>query len=491
VKSATEPRPAPFGFVHDLVCNLVGGFTLLMLRRRDLQAWRGDATQLVGLFALNLAAGLAYDIYAAFPGPGRFDWDALPGASFWALPLLLSAWVIAHMAREPDSDQRVLPMSICGFALAALGACGSTALAIVADFLPAVDRFYQWLVWAPVLWVASAWCIGAPKMAGVKGWRAIVAAAVAALMVIGPQSTADAGAHLWVAAGGDGADDAASATVTEQALYAQGDLLEDSLDRVSAGRPGVTELYSIAFAGSGSEDVFLNEALGVNEIMADLFDTGERSIVLANSEQHPGETPFATVTSLQRALATVAERMDENEDILFLFLTAHGTPDHTLDVSLSPYRFEQLTPVKLRQLLDESGIRFRVIVISACYSGGFVRTLASPDTMVITASSADRASFGCRNGRQWTDFGQAFFKEALPATGSFEGALQRARDLIAQREKAAKLPASDPQIFVGEAIRERLQSVHTRKLGQRLLVRSMPSAVISHARQPEYSGHRG
>ncbi|HEY4038550.1 MAG TPA: C13 family peptidase [Burkholderiaceae bacterium] len=491
MKSETEARPARFGFIHDLVCNLVGGFALALLRRRDVEAWRGDATQLVGLFALNLAAGLAYDIYAAFPGPGRFDWHGLPGASFWALPLLLSAWLIAHMARQPDSDRRVLPMAICGFALAALGSCASTALAVLADFFPAVDRFYKWLVWVPVLWVAIAWSMGAPKMAGVTGWRAIVAAAVAALMVIGPQSAANAGARLWVAAGDDQDDDSASATVTEQALYAQGDLLEDSLDRIAPGRPGLTELYSIAFAGSGSEDVFLNEALGVNEIMADLFDTGERSVVLANSEKHPGQTPFATVTSLQRALATVAERMDENEDILFLFLTAHGAPDHTLDVSLSPYQFEQLTPVKLRQLLDESGIRFRVIVVSACYSGGFVRTLASPDTMVITASSADRASFGCRNGRQWTDFGQAFFKEALPATGSFEGALQRARDLIAQREKAAKLPASEPQIFVGDAIRERLQSVHTRKLGQRLLVQSLPGTVRPHhgARpRPETTG---
>jgi hypothetical protein len=471
MKSDADPRPPRFGFVHDLVCNLVGGLALLVLRRREIGAWRGDATQLVGLFAVNLAAGLGYDIYAAFPGPGRLDWDGLPAASFWALPLLLSAWLIAHMSREPDADRRVLPMAICGFALAALGSCASTGLAVLADFSPALDRQYQWLVWAPVLWVALAWAIGAPRLAGLARWRAIVAAAIAAVMVIAPQSTADVGARLWVAAGDEQSSDTA-ATVTEQALYAQGDLLEDSLDRIAPGRPGVTELYSIAFAGSGSEDVFLNEALGVNEIMADLFDTGERSIVLANSEKHPGETPFATVTSLQRALATVAERMDEDEDILFLFLTAHGTPDHTLDVSLTPYRLEQLTPIKLRQLLDESGIRFRVIVVSACYSGGFVRTLASPDTMVITASSADRASFGCRDGRQWTDFGQAFFKEALPATGSFEGALQRARELIAQREKAAKLPASEPQIFVGDAIRERLQSVHTQKLGQRLLVRS-------------------
>lgn len=472
MKSTAEPAPARFGFVHDLVCNLVGACSLGLLRPRSIEAWRGDGTQLVGLFALNLIAGLAYDIYAAWPGPGRFDWDGLPAASFWALPLLLSAWLIAQLNHDPDAGRRVLPMAIAGFALAALGSCASTALAVLADFFAAVDKYYHYLVWVPILWVAIAWSIAAPKLAELSGWRAITAAALAAVLVIGPQSTADAGARLWVAAGDDQRGDAQSGTVAEQVLYAQSDLLEDALDRIAPGRPGVTELYSIAFAGSGGEDVFLSEALGVNEIMADLFDTGDRSIVLANSEKHAGETPFATLTALQRALATVAERMDEGEDILFLFLTSHGSPDHALDVSLAPYEFEQVTPVKLRALLDESGIRFRVIVVSACYSGGFIRSLANPDTMVITASGADRTSFGCRDGRQWTDFGQAYFREALPATGSFEGALQRARELISQREAAAKLPASEPQIFVGDAIRERLRTVHTQKLGPRLLVQS-------------------
>ena len=469
-----EARSRPrFGFVRDLLRNLGAATALALLRRRSLDAWRADGIQLIGLFLLNLAAGLAYDIYAAYPGPGRFDWDALPGASFWALPLLLSAWLIAHLGRPADASRLMLPMAVAGFALGALGSFASSALAVLADFFTPIDRFYQWLIWVPVLWVALGWAFGAPRLAGLRGGRAVVAAVLAAALVVAPQWTADAGARLWVAAADDPGSDASSqnGAAAEQVLYAQTDLLEDALDRIAPGRPGVTELYSIAFAGSGSEDVFLNEAQGVNETMAELFDTGDRSIVLANSQKHAGETPFATVTALQRALATIAQRMDEGEDILFLFLTSHGSPDHRLDVSLAPYQLEPLTPVRLRALLDESGIRFRVIVVSACYSGGFVRTLASPDTLVITASGADRASFGCRDGRQWTDFGRAYFKEALPATGSFEGALQRARELIAQREAAAKLTPSEPQIFVGDAIRERLQSLQTQRLGSHLLVR--------------------
>jgi hypothetical protein len=483
-ETGLEPSKARFGFVRKLFRNLGVAAALALLLRRPVEATRPDGGQLIGLFVLNLLAGLAYDIYAVYPGPGRIDWSGLPAASFWALPLLLCAWLIAHIGGGPDADRRVLPLAVSGFALAALGSVASTLLAVLADYSATVDLRYQWLVWVPALWVTIAWAFGAPRMAGLRGWRALGAAVLAALLAMGPQWTADAGTRLWVPAdageGGESSSQAAAAA--EQFVYGQIDLLEDSLDRVAPGRPGVTELYSITFGGSGSQDVFLNEALGVNEVMADLFDTGDRSVVLANSQKQPGQTPFATVTALQRTLATMAERMDDGEDILFLFLSSHGTPDHTLDVSLAPYRFEQLTPGRLRSLLDESGIRFRVIVVSACYSGGFVQPLASPDTMVITASRGDRASFGCRDGEQWTDFGRAFFKEALPATGSFEGALRRARELIAQREAAAKLTPSEPQIFVGDAIRERLQALRTQKLGPRLLVQAEVGSEKSEVR---------
>src|SRR6266853_2102885 len=336
--SHTEParRPARFGFVRNLFRNLLVAVALALLRRRGLEAPRADSAQLIGLFALNLLAGLAYDVYAVYPGPGRIDWSGLPTASFWALPLLLSAWLIAHLSRDHDAERRVLPLAVSGFALAALGSIASTALALLADYSAAVDRRYEWLVWLPALWVTTSWGFGAPGMAGLRGRRALGAGVLAALLVMSPQWTADAGTRLWVAADSAQEDEGARAAAgAEQFLYGQADQLEDQLDHIAPGRPGVTELYSIVFAGSGSEDVFLNEALGVNDVMADLFDTGDRSVVLANSEKHPGEAPFATVTALQRALATVAERMDNGEDILFLFLTSHGAPDHTLDVSLA------------------------------------------------------------------------------------------------------------------------------------------------------------
>jgi len=280
---------------------------------------------------------------------------------------------------------------------------------------------------------------------------------------------------LWTAEAGDdaAADAGPDSPQSEQALYGQFDLLNDALDAIVPGQQGVTELFTIAFAGDGSQDVFLNEAVGADAVMADTFDSGEHSLVLANSIVRPQERPFATVTALERSIAEVADRMNLDEDVLVVFLTSHGTPDHRLSVSLPPYAFDDLAPERLRGMLDEAGIRYRVIIVSSCYSGGFLGPLSGPDTMVITASAADRTSFGCRDGEQWTDFGRAYFAEALSQAASFEGAFRIARGRIAEREAKEGLTASDPQIFVGPGIREQLQRLETRR-GGRILFAGTP-----------------
>src|SRR3546814_1766943 len=87
--------------------------------------------------------------------------------------------------------------------------------------------------------------------------------------------------------------------------------------------------------------------------------------------------------------------MDRDEDLLLLYLTMHGTEDHELAVTFPPLLEEWITPPQLRAALDDAGIRNRVVVISACFSGGFIPDLRDARTLVITAARADRASFGC------------------------------------------------------------------------------------------------
>ena len=56
-------------------------------------------------------------------------------------------------------------------------------------------------------------------------------------------------------------------------------------------------------------------------------------------------------------------------------LTSHGSEDHEFYINQPPLPLDPLTPQRLRVALDASGIRWRVIVVSACYSGGYIEAL--------------------------------------------------------------------------------------------------------------------
>ena len=144
--------------------------------------------------------------------------------------------------------------------------------------------------------------------------------------------------------------------------------------------------------------------------------------------------------------------MDTTDDVLVLFLTSHGSREHELVVDRPPLMLHQITPKDLRAALDDSGIRWRVVIVSACYSGGFVRDLQGPRTLVITAASQDRTSFGCGSESRITWFGDAYMVHALNETRDFELAFEQARRLIGDWEVQGDETPSDPQISVGRDI---------------------------------------
>ena len=147
--------------------------------------------------------------------------------------------------------------------------------------------------------------------------------------------------------------------------------------------------------------------------------------------------------------------MDPENDVLVLFLTSHGSQEG-LEVQNGSLPLAQLGPSDLREALDDAGIRWRVIVVSACYAGVFIDELKSDTTAVITAADAGHSSFGCEDDRDLTWFGEAFLKDSLPASASLEDAFHKAAGLINEREDAGHRVHSNPQLFVGPLIRKKL-----------------------------------
>jgi hypothetical protein len=201
----------------------------------------------------------------------------------------------------------------------------------------------------------------------------------------------------------------------------------------------------------------MREVDSVARLFKERFGSEGRAVRLVNNPKTVLDTPIASMTSLRAALKRIAELMDRDEDVLVLFLTSHGSESHRFSLSLWPLRFNELDPAALRSALDASGIRNRVVIVSACYSGGFVEPLKDDNTVVITASAADRNSFGCSNEAEWTYFGKAYFDEALRGTYSFTQAFEQAKPVIAARERRDGYDPSNPQMVVGDAIAARLR----------------------------------
>jgi hypothetical protein len=221
----------------------------------------------------------------------------------------------------------------------------------------------------------------------------------------------------------------------ETALYAQKPLLDKALASLKPREPGRINLYLLAIAGDGSQEVFRREVQFVQAEFARRFGTEGRSVALINSRNTVGSAPMATITSIRQALNAIAGRMNRQEDILFFFLTSHGSREHELTLGQSGMELPGLRAPELARLLKESGIRWRVIVVSACYSGGFIDMLRDERSLVMTAARRDRRSFGCADENDFTYFGRAFFKESLPKARSFVEAFRRAEALVGEWER--------------------------------------------------------
>ena len=248
----------------------------------------------------------------------------------------------------------------------------------------------------------------------------------------------------------------------EETYYRQRTLLSRSTRALAKERPGVTDLYFLGFGGDARDDVFLKEVRSVTKLFDRRFDTKDRSVMLINHEDTVRSVPLASAHNLYYALRAIGRRMNKDEDVLFLFMTSHGDREHNLAVKLGRLQLNDIPASYIRRALDDTGIKWRVIVVSACFSGGFIDHLKDERTLVMTAARRDRASFGCGDAFDFTYFGQAYFDEALRRTYSFTEAFGMARISIAAREKAEDITPSEPQIFVGDKIRAKLRELEGR-----------------------------
>lgn len=128
-----------------------------------------------------------------------------------------------------------------------------------------------------------------------------------------------------------------------------------------------------------------------------------------------------------------------------LYFTSHGSPQGMVfgpDTHLTPTNMVGL----VRQLCQD---RPTIVVVSACYSGIFVDSLAAPNRMIMTAARRDRSSFGCSEDATYPYFDGCVIS-TLPTAGDFIALANGVRACVKTREEAEGLsPASEPQVSIG------------------------------------------
>lgn len=231
--------------------------------------------------------------------------------------------------------------------------------------------------------------------------------------------------------------------------------LDAALAQLPAQRPGIVDMYVLGVAGDSDEDVFRNEVVYLQQLSTRRWNAEGRMLSLINPPQARetgNSAPQASRDTLRQALAALGRTLDPAEDVLFLYMSSHGLDDNSFYLHTAAGREEYLAPSELAQMLEQAGIGNAVIVVSACYSGGFIPALKAPNRMIITAARKDRPSFGCGNTDSATWFGRAFLVEALNRTNDFSAAYSQTKLSVRQREKQEGELPSEPQFHAGMAI---------------------------------------
>jgi hypothetical protein len=254
---------------------------------------------------------------------------------------------------------------------------------------------------------------------------------------------------------------------------AQHQKLSKAIGKIAPQRAGVVDAYVVAI-GLDSDPVFKKESAEVLKVLERRFGATGRSLLLAaGSGTDAADAPQGSPAHLSTALAAIAAKMNLKEDVLILYSTSHGDKKLGLVYRDGENGFGMIAPKRMKSLMDDLGIERRILLLSACYSGVFLPYLESKDSVIVTAASSNRPSFGCTPGNDWTFFGDALVNNALRKPQAMAKATEEATGLISTWEAKMGLEPSQPQVSIGDdtakwltILEARMPKTETPKIGR-------------------------
>jgi len=409
---------------------------------------------LMGLSTLWLLLWVAIDWWGALPDP-QFLIAEAPLLAWYALAILALAAFLRRRSRPMLTIEAALMLSLglvpVPLCLAAGAAPYLSPLGLLGAIIAAA--VYSLLFLARGLRAFT----GEPQRVTAVAGIAFVAVFIWLTDALGV--IPDVWAPAEVEAAADNNDVEADA---ESLLFDQAARIDRALAAMGTDTSSSPQTFFLGFAGVGEQKVFAQEIGLASRVLSERYGMNGRGLSLINDERDLERAPLASVSGLKYALRGLAARMNVDRDVLFLSISSHGAQDPAIAVSNSQLPLNELTDEDLAEALSDTEIKWRVIIISACYAGGFIDSLKNPRTIVITAAAADRTSFGCSNDSDLTYFGEAFYRDALPEARSLRDAFEKAKSAIALRERREHVDPSKPQAYFGAELEAKLSSMSAR-----------------------------
>jgi len=410
----------------------------------------GNATRATLIMAVVWLSGwVALDRWLSQPDP-QFLPAGIPLLAWYVLAVLGWAAVLRWWAR-PVAFEPVLALTMGAVPVPLLFA------SVAVDYLEP-----SWLLGAAIIVGLYTLLYLARGLHALTGETQRMAACAGLVFIMGFSWITDrleVIPDVWTPAEAQAAELGDASADGEAILFGQAGRIDGLLSAIGRDTSPKPKSFFLGFAGVGDEKVFAQEIGLASRVLGERYGIADRSLSLINDERDLMRAPLATVSGLRYALRGLAARMNLDRDVLFLSISSHGADDPAIVVANSQLPLKDLTDEDLADALRESGIKWRVIIISACYAGGFIESLIDPQTIVITAAAPDRTSFGCSNDRDLTYFGEAFYRDALPTAPSLRSAFDTAKAVIAVRERSEHVTPSDPQAYFGKALEEKLASM--------------------------------
>lgn len=435
--------------------------------------WRATPDpRLVGLPSLLLSAFALIALRVALQIPagagGGFNPYGINAAIAWiALEIAVAALLVPPGVRT--SALSAMLILTCIAELASMAA--KVVVALVPSLAAAAAVFHERSVPFAIFAVVSLWWIGAmvavlrsfaprPRLFTL-GRAAALWAALLAVSAVVPHAPIFVGrdfdirtANLWESLHARFAT-AEAASGPPGFEQTQRSLLQTEIARLAPRKKDATNIYTLGIAGWADQDVFLKELDGALAAISGVLPIRGHWVRLVNHRETLENLPLANQRNFAASVHALSEILDKESDVLLLLMTSHGEPGG-FGLRLPSEVVTQLTPQEVAAVLDREGIKNRVVIVSACYSGTFVPPLANDNTIVLTASDAKSTSFGCAPERDWTYFGDALFRQSMRPGRDFQRAFDNARVLIQGWELMDRARPSNPQAHFGPTLVARL-----------------------------------